>query len=213
MAHLKSLLLGLFGLGRDRQPAAPSKETVARNLLDAGAVLGSAGIPFWLTDGTLLGYFREGDLIEHDLDADLGLLIEDYSDNIIPAFKSAGFDLKYVLGEKKQGLELSFIREGVKVDLFFFYREGGRLWHGAWKGLDKGRKRNHIKYYYEPFELREVEFLGGRFNIPADTEKYVETKYGPGWREPVMDWDWAMGPANAVATDVVLDENRKKVVR
>lgn len=213
MAHLKRLFLGLLGLGSDRQPAAPQRQTVVRNLIDAGEVLRSLGIDFWLTDGTLLGYFREGDLIEHDLDADLGLSIGDYSDDIIPSFKRVGFDLKYVLGEKKRGLELSFIRDGVKVDLFFFYRESGRLWHGAWRGFDKGRRRNLIKYYYEPFELKEVEFLGGRFNIPADTEKYVETKYGKDWRTPVRDWDWAMGPANAVATDVVLDENRKKVVR
>jgi hypothetical protein len=213
MAHLKSLILGLLGLGRDSQPAAIPRETVIRNLADAGAILTSLGITFWLTDGTLLGYFREGDIIEHDIDVDLGLYIYDYSDEIIPAFGRGGFAVKYVLGERRQGLELSFIRDGVKVDLFFFYREGDRLWHGAWEGLDKGRKRNLIKYYYDPFELREIEFLGGRFKIPADTLKYVETKYGEDWRVPVKDWDWAMGPSNAVRTEVVLEENRKKLVR
>lgn len=190
-----------------------SRETVVRNLIGAREILVSLDITFWLTDGTLLGYFREGDLIEHDSDVDLGLYIYDYSDEIIPAFERAGFDLKYVLGEKKQGLELSFIRYGVKVDLFFFYRENGRVWHGAWEGLDKGRKRNLIKYYYDAFDLKEIEFLGNRFNVPADTLKYVETKYGEGWRNPVKDWDWAMGPSNAVRTDVILKENKKRIVR
>lgn len=210
---MKSLFLGLLGLKKDRQPEPPSRDTVVRNLLGARSILSSLGITFWLTDGTLLGYFREGDIIGHDFDADLGLFIENYSEEIIPAFKRGGFDLKYVLGEKKQGLELSFIRDGVKLDLFFFYREGRRVWHGAWEGQDKGRRRNLIKYYYDAFDLEEIEFLGSRFNIPADTLKYVETKYGRDWRTPVKDWDWAMGPANAVRTDVVLCENKKKVVR
>jgi len=210
---LKSVFLGLLGLGKDKRPGPVPRETIVRNLLAARSILESLGIRFWLTDGTLLGYFREGDIIAHDADVDLGLMIDAYSDAIISEFRRRGFDLKYVLGEKKQGLELSFIRDGVKVDLFFFYREGDRLWHGAWEGFDKGRKRNLIKYYYEPFELREVEFLGAVFNVPADTLKYVETKYGEGWRTPVEDWDWAMGPANAVRTDVVLKRNKKKVVR
>jgi len=125
------------------------KQVVFRNLLDANSILNSLGIRCWLTDGTLLGFLREKDLIEHDRDVDLGVRIEDYSDAIIPEFGKQGFELKYVLGEKRQGLELSFIRAGAKVDLFFFYREGDRMWHGAWQtncrfseesGVSKGRE-------------------------------------------------------------------------
>jgi hypothetical protein len=213
MAHLKTVLLGLLGIRINTDPRPLQKDTVVRNLIDARSILDSLGIRCWLTDGTLLGYFREGDIIEHDRDVDLGLFIEDYQDAIVPAFRDCGFDVMYVLGEKKQGLEISFVRDGVKVDLFFFYREGDRLWHGAWEGMDKGRKRNLIKYYYEPFDLRQIDFLGSAFNVPADTLKYVETKYGPDWRTPVKDWDWAMGPANAVRTDVVLPRNKKKIIR
>jgi hypothetical protein len=213
MAHLKSLFLGLLGLRKHDQAEPIPREAVIRNLLDARAVLNSLGITFWLTDGTLLGYFREGDILRHDRDIDLGLMIESYTDDIAPAFVEMGFDLMYVLGEKRQGLELSFVRDSVKVDLFFFYREGDRLWHGAWEGMDKGRKRNLIKYYYDPFELKQIEFLGARFTVPADTLKYVETKYGKSWSTPVKDWDWAMGPANAVRTGVVLERNKKKIIR
>jgi|GEM_PF-982231 len=213
MAHLKSVFLRLLGLKKDRRPQPVSKQVVVENLLDARSILDSLGISFWLTDGTLLGYFREGDFIEHDRDVDLGLMIESYSEDIVPAFRERGFEVKYVLGEKKRGLELSFVRNRVNVDLFFFYREGDRIWHAGWEGIDKGRKRNLIKYYYEPFDLREIEFYGARFNVPADTLKYVETKYGESWRTPIRDWDWAMGPANAFRTDVILKRNRKKIVR
>lgn len=212
MAHLKSVVLRILGINRGRRVDTVSRETVVRNLLDARSVLNSLGIEFWLTDGTLLGYFREGDIIEHDRDVDLGLMIECYSDEIIPAFRRKGFTVKYVLGEKKMGLELSFERDGINVDLFFFYREGDRLWHGTWQGIDKGRKRNLIKYYYDPFELREIEFMGAVFKVPANTLEYVEAKYGKDWRTPVKDWDWAMGPANAVRTDVVRKRNKKKII-
>jgi hypothetical protein len=213
MAHLKSIFLGLFGIGKNKQAEDIPRQVVIRNLLDANSILYSLGIRCWLTDGTLLGFFRENDIIEHDKDVDLGVRIEDYSEAIVPEFEKHGFGLKYVLGERKLGLELSFVRDGVKVDLFFFYREGDRMWHGAWQGLDKGRKRNLIKYYYDVFGLREAEFLGEKFYVPADTLKYVETKYGRAWQTPVREWDWAFGPANAVKTDVVLGRNKRKVVR
>jgi FkbM family methyltransferase len=205
------------GLFRDRKGApsdAPvSRETIVGNLIDAYDLLEALGVRCWLTDGTLLGYFRDRDILGHDVDVDLGCFIEDYSDAIISDFKKKGWRLEYVFGRKKLGLELSFTRHGAKVDLFFFYREGGRLWHGGWKGVDKGKRRRLIKFYYEPFDLEETEFLGHRFRVPADTLRYLEAKYGKDWSTPIRVWDWAVNPANAVETDIHLKKNRRKVVR
>ena len=192
----------------------PKKELtindIRKGLVEANEILKDIGVRVWMTDGTLLGYFRENDLIAHDFDADLGCLIEDFSDEIISALQKRGWELAYVWGEKKQGLELTFKKGQVKVDIFFFYTdEDGRLWHGAWRKHDK-KLLNLIKYYYDPFELKEVEFLGTKFYIPKDTLKYVSTKYGPDWKTPQKEWNWTFGPANAHETDIIIKRNKKK---
>lgn len=204
---------GLFSkfFGKEEQKKV-TIDDIRKGLVEANEIIKETGVRVWLTDGTLLGYFRENDLIAHDFDADLGCLIEDYKDEIIDAFKRLGWELAYVWGEKKQGLELTFQKGQVKIDIFFFYKDDdGRLWHGAWRKHDK-KSFNLIKYYYEPFKLKEVEFLGSRFNIPEDTLKYVTTKYGSGWKIPQKNWDWTLGPANAMETDIVIKRNKQKKV-
>ena len=191
-------------LGRE-QPKGIDEQIGIRVLSEANAILGEIGIRPWLTDGTLLGYFREGSFIGHDIDMDLGCLISEYNDEIIPRFLDNGWVCISIFGERDCGLEFTFSKDGVKLDIFFFYSEGERLWHGAWRTVKK-KERNLIKYYYEPFELVEKEFLGSRFWVPAETEKYIETKYGEGWRVPVVDWDWAFDSANAVETETMFPE-------
>ena len=135
---------------------------------------------------------------------DLGSFIDDYTDEIIHKFIENGWRIEDIFGKRDQGFELAFSRKGVKLDIFFFYKEGDRYWHGAWKRTEKGE--NLIKYYYDKFDLKETEFKGRKFSIPADPLKYIETKYGPGWQTPVKDWDWAFGPSNAVATEVFMEK-------
>lgn len=200
-----------------RSPAKPPQDVlvnqIALNLIDASNLLEKVGVKCWLTDGTLLGCYREGRILPHDKDADLGAFISEFSQDILDAFDQAGWELAHVYGEIDCGLQLSYRKESAKVDLFFFYQEGDRYWHGAWKSEQRGKFRNLIKYYYQPFEFREMDFLGFRFTVPADTEKYLATKYGEGWNVVQKEWDWAYGPANAVATDIRFPKNKKNVVR
>ena len=41
-------------------------------------VLQELGEPFWLDFGTLLGYYRGGDIIPHDIDIDVGMMESSY---------------------------------------------------------------------------------------------------------------------------------------
>lgn len=176
------------------------------NLVDARAVLDNIGMRCWLTDGTLLGYYREGDFLGHDLDVDVGCFIDELNEAFLPAFINDGWKCERIYGKWDTGLEVTLAKRGTKVDFFFFYRDSGKWWHAAWRHV--GDLRNMIRYEYAPFELKTVKFKGHDFEIPSDTERYVETKYGPGWRQPVKNWDWAFGPANAVATDVNMPDAR-----
>ena len=191
-----------------------SIDTITQNIVEAHIILNSIGVKHWLTDGTLLGYYRDGKIFAHEKDADFGVFIEDYNDKIIDAFIKKGWRLHYVFGKLSVGFELTFSKNDEHIDLFFFYKDEDKVWHAAWQVTQKRPVRivNLIKYNYDKFDLKEIEFLGEKFLIPANTEHYIETKYGNDWRTPVKEWDWAFGPKNAVKTDIFLNWNKKKKI-
>ena len=171
-------------------------------LTEACELLDASGHRCWLTDGTLLGLYRDGDFIAHDVDIDLGFPIEGFDFDLTERFVAAGWSLHSICGRISAGLEVSFEKDGTKLDVFVFYREADTVWHGAW--LDdrqvKGQRRL-IRYVYPRFELERATYLGRDFSVPACQETYVRTKYGDDWRTPVADWDWAYSPANARPTE------------
>ena len=161
------------------------------NLVAARDALTACGARPFLVDGTLLGAIREGDFIAHDRDTDMGCFIEDHVAGMIPAMKRAGFRIGKRFGAPGRGLEYAFRRHAIKLDVFFYYSDEAGSFHAAWKNGQP------IRYSYWPFGLAPVEFMGETFLAPDDPERFLATKYGPDWRTPVTDWDWAWGPANA----------------
>lgn len=161
---------------------------VLSNAVQALEALGSRP---WLTDGTLLGYWRERDFIAHDHDMDLGMLFSEWSPAIIPTMETAGFRFLGERGQQTNGLEYTFIKNDERLDIFFFYEFGDTLWHAAWL-----KNKIQINYSYPRFELFRANFLGLDVWIPQDPESYVLTKYGPNWRIPDKRWSWAYSPKN-----------------
>lgn len=174
---------------------ALDQQVALKVLSSAVRALNDGGVSYWLTDGTLLGFYRENGFISHDSDIDLAVPINAYSDVIFKEMESQGFAFVRQLGAVGKGLELTFQKNAVNVDIFFFYREAGRLFHSAWlKDLE-------IRYYYEPFELKVTVFNGLVVNVPADTKSYLVQKYGPDWATPDNNWHWAFSPKNATHVD------------
>lgn len=165
------------------------------NLRDATVALTAAGGRPFLVDGTLLGAVREGGFLAHDKDVDLGLFRAEAPADVVRRMTDAGFALHRHYGSQARGEQWAFKRRGVKVDVFVYYAdpERGEVYHAAW--LDG----TPIRYGYPAFELAPLELLGHRFLAPADPVAFLVAKYGPGWSEPVLEWDWAWGPANARA--------------
>lgn len=163
----------------------------SENLIDAVALLEALGLRPFLVDGTLLGAVREGGFIAHDKDVDIGLMADEWVPGIDTALTKAGFAVWKVYGERGRGLQYSFTRHGIKLDIFFYYRGESELFHAAWL------KGDPIRYGYPTFELSPLMFLGRQFMAPADPEQFLRTKYGQDWRRPVVNWDWAWGPRNA----------------
>ena len=82
------------------------------HILDAKRVLSSLKVPFFLSDGTQLGYVRECGFIPNDPDVDNGMLARDDVDEIGQAMLAGGFKVFRIIGKIEGGLELSFFKRG-----------------------------------------------------------------------------------------------------
>lgn len=188
------------------------KQTALKVLRELIADLQQLNIKCWLTDGTLLGYYREKDFISHDLDMDVGVFIKDYHPKVDKHLVTQGWTIVRKLGFRDLGLELTLSKDDHNIDIFFFYEEGDNYWHAAWQGKRKKgvRYRRMIKYSYNKFTLKQATFLGLEVLVPENCKLYIETKYGQDWRTPIKNWDWALGPANAVATDIEIPQLKRR---
>ena len=173
-----------------------NKELAFKVLQEVDYILKSLEIPYFFMAGTLLGCIREGDFIGHDEDIDLGIFIEDLDDKLVKALQYKGFSLDRVLGTRELGLEYSFLKEGVQVDLFFYYHDTNCIWHGSWYPHEGQMKL--IKYAFDYFDIQATTFHDNPFPIPSEPEKFLETVYGPTWREKDTKWHWATSPKNVI---------------
>jgi phosphorylcholine metabolism protein LicD len=157
-----------------------NREKALKNLVDADKIFKNA----WLDAGTALGAYREQDFISHDKDTDMAILAEDFDLKMVDKMIEKGFSIKHILGTIDNGLEISFIRDGVKLDLFVYYLDGSQRVHSIYqwpKGWIKGEPIIQHLYFY-PKELVEefgrITFLGKRFLIPFNIEEYLKHRYG-----------------------------------
>jgi hypothetical protein len=193
-------------------------QTIAfENLKTLHDLLHQRGIRAFLDGGSLLGCYREGKLIDHDEDTDLGILIADWQRepalDFLRAATDAGFRVARYFGELALGLEICLHRRGVSTDLFFYYPDGDRVWCGGWVGTWiralPGEPKNCrlIRYEYERFEIGTVRVQGAILHVPADTERFLVTLYGTSWKTPDPTWKGMSSPPNARLTDFVIERD------
>ena len=163
--------------GRHLEPLLEAVERV----LEA---LRGAGVEGFLAYGTLLGAVREGKVLGHDWDADLGYVSRyDHPVDVIREsfrLQRALVDLGYRI-VRYSGLAF-------KVEV-----EGG---DGVVRGLDVFggflmddhlHLMGEIREPFRPewiFPLGTTVLEGRTFPAPADTDRFLRATYGPSWRVP-----------------------------
>lgn len=158
-----------------------------RCLLDAKQALDGGGVPFFLMAGTVLGYIRDGRLLEGDKDVDIGVFERDYDKpKIIAALKDSG-RFRIVRVDNHAERLRAIHRNGVWIDIFPYFSEGEKTWHAG----------SVVRWWHEPFDLAPYVLEGQDFMIPADTDAYLTWNYGPSWREPDSLFDVYKDAPNA----------------
>ncbi|XP_021353869.1 fukutin-like [Mizuhopecten yessoensis] len=165
----------------------------ARQLIAQGKeVFDKLGMRFWISSGTLLGWYRQCDIITHAQDVDFGIWIKDYNPQLIPEMEKAGLPLKHLFGRVNDTFELSFQAGDIKLDIFFFYEESDHMWNGG-TDVKNGEK---LKYVFPKFNLCWTTLLDLHVRVPCPTLPYIEANYGKGWFNPVKEWSWKNSPTN-----------------
>ena len=156
-------------------------------LADIYAAAAESGTRPFLMWGTLLGAVREGRLLPHDFDVDIGLLPADYAarDKLIGALLKRGY--RYV---EDWRFKFRLMRRDnlLHIDFDLFYPAGDRMICLASQEPDK--------YYGATFPahvfgtLRPLHMLDGlEVLVPDMPEAVLETIYGAGWRTPDPSYD------------------------
>jgi hypothetical protein len=170
-----------------------SPEQVAPLLDSIGQVLDAirdAGVEAFLAYGTLLGAVRQGGLIGHDSDADLGYVSRHSHpvDVMLESFRlqrhltALGFDTYRYSGIafKVDVIEGDGFRRGLDVFGGFIAEPVGEQPPMLYLMGEIGAPFD-LEWIY-PLTTATLE--GREFPVPARPEKLLEATYGPGWRVP-----------------------------
>ena len=192
--RIESLVCRWFKTGA-KPPTAPRKRpmdgtTAAVALAGVLQLAGQAGCRVFLISGTLLGLHRNGRLLPHDKDIDLGVM---WDDPALPALLDAlcapgpvRLVRKVALSRWAMAMNPRFpalaqgtilykfdwtAREGsvpVRVDLFIHFPCGDEVLHGSY----------HSMWANSSFELAERRYGTATYLVPADVDRYLAENYG-----------------------------------
>jgi hypothetical protein len=187
-----------------------STDSKVTALLATAEIFNDMEIDYWLCNGTLLGLYRDGELIPWDEDIDFGLSHLEDRHAIRLAFESKGFALQ----DDGSGSDyLTFLFMGTRIDLNFFAPRANEmitLWkvpRNSWlhRYTFAACHRLHIPVhrigvlwtlegYALPtsalFPVNNAMFYGAALLVPRLPEIILEYTYGSKWRTPIRNYDW-----------------------
>lgn len=172
-----------------------NKKIAIKNLTEISEILKENKVRNFLVYGTALGAYRGGSIIEHDNDTDLGIMAEDWNFDLLKQFTDKGFSIDFIFGMFRFGCEIALMKDGVKTDLMFFYKNEaeGYYWNCLWQNGCRNGEKDKIKHSYPKVmfdNFWNVSLNGRIFNIPAETEDYLILVYGEDWKTPVKNFNW-----------------------
>jgi phosphorylcholine metabolism protein LicD len=159
------------------------------NLLEMKEVLDELGIVYWLDGGTILGAHRDKDFCEDDED-DIDLAswanYQHAIPNIIEGMTKKGYDVHmWWQGDdraKNRAQEVAFVKNNLKIDLFFYEKSGHLAWAGTYDSPTTLIPQVVPAHFFEL--LDEIDFRGTKFNVPKDIEGYLTYRYGD-WKTKI----------------------------
>lgn len=153
----------------------------SRALSDLTRMANEKGTPVFLVSGTLLGYVREGQLLAHDKDIDVGIVGWENQYNLCMALQETGLftvSAQHLKGKDTFYIPIKHNATGMWIDVFVYHPQGKHWVTGV--DFFFGYRQT---FAFTPFELQDIEFLGVTMQAPANAELNLTENYG-NWRVP-----------------------------
>ncbi len=160
-------------------PRRDNKKGIIADLKKLKDVFDSVGVPFVMQEGNVLGYARYKDIMEWDMDIDIGVY-QEISDKkkaeLLRALCLEGCGV----GENENG-DFIYGKRNVKLNLWFWHLEG-KFFVARPKTSDKIFILK-AEYFLHP---KEIDFLERKFLIPDPLEDYLDLRYGKNWKHTII---------------------------
>lgn len=160
---------------------------------------------FYFDFGTLIGIYREGELLLRDMDIDLSVKIENLEqiNELRGLLDSEGFSHKYRFMADGIGIiQDTYEYKGITVDVNYYRHNGEEDYcfllydEDGIQGKVLQWKCHHVK------KMVSYDFKGIQVNIPDDPEQHLADRYGPSWRVPDPSYKYWNNPM-AARIDVI----------
>jgi hypothetical protein len=157
-----------------------NKQICYHMMNDVKDTLDKYNIKFWLSEGTALGIYRDGDLIEYDDDVDfsfrgdIGNQYNIFLKNVIPELNSKGYICNSGVGKNKN------LYYAMKNNHFIDFDIVMPNWHC----IARNGPCNELIPYIE--KLETITWRGKTWNIP--TKEYLIYLYGKTWNIPIRNY-------------------------
>ena len=145
-------------------------------------VLAPLETPFFLVSGTLLGYAREGGLLGHDKDIDVGVVGWESQYAIAEALQASGeftLNLDQLSGERCYTFSAIHTVTDIAIDVFLYHPQ-----RDAWVTGVNFSYGHAQRFGFTPMQLSPAQFLGVETWVPEDIDLNLTENFGPQWRKP-----------------------------
>ncbi len=143
----------------------------------------NAGVPVLLTGSTLLGIYRQKEILGYP---ELAFPYSDWNEDVAAKILS---NLKYEVQHNETTVPfalLIFDIGKVHIEVQPIYILGDL----AYKNLTEDKCLTWPKYMYAKENWGSLEFGGVKWNIPGDVENWMIHYYGTDWKVPDGNWGW-----------------------
>lgn len=148
---------------------------------------------YYLSEGTLLGFYRDCSYIRYTSDLDIGMFIKDFQESLFEKFLG-NVQLRLLLrfGNVSDGLEFRLTDDYLTYDIFFQYNYNHTHQYNAYYS------DRYYKQWFPLFDLCSGDLFSYKFIVPCDPDDYLSRVYGD-WRiskKKGYEWlniDWSNG--------------------
>ena len=178
------------------------RQSGRETLLNLQTILEKTNVRFFFDMGTLLGLIREGALMSHDTDIDIGILPENEEEiaGLKKDLERAGCKLSFSYKVDGIGIvEESYMLNNIKFDINYYYRDDDYdLCYLLYRNPDKeylSKNTRDVVMLTCPHINRIIKkkCYGVPLNVPENPELYLENRYGKNWRVPDKNYVYWKG--------------------